>query len=53
MIDRNLTDDNPPLTAVKQLVECAFIAPSGSNIQPWKFIFVDTKEILENQGHLT
>ncbi|MBK5252709.1 MAG: nitroreductase family protein [Peptostreptococcaceae bacterium] len=44
---RSFTDQKPPFTAVKQLVKCASMAPSGSNIQSWEFIFVDDKEILE------
>lgn len=44
---RSFTDRKPPFTAVKQLIKCASMAPSGSNIQPWEFIFVDDEKILE------
>lgn len=44
---RSFTDQRPSFTAVKQLVKCASMAPSGSNIQPWEFIFVDDGEMLK------
>ncbi|MBK5253921.1 MAG: nitroreductase family protein [Peptostreptococcaceae bacterium] len=50
---RSFTDQKPPFLDIKQLVESASMAPSGSNIQPWEFIFVDDYEILKTIKNFT
>lgn len=42
---RNFKPDRLPPEVLKQLVEAARLAPSGSNIQPWRFLVVtDSRE---------
>ena len=42
---RNFKPDPLPTEVLKQLVEAARLAPSGSNLQPWRFLVVtDSQE---------
>lgn len=44
---RNFKQEEVPKEVLLKLVEAARWAPSGSNIQPWYFIIVNNKDILE------
>ena len=44
---RNFKQEEVPKEVLLKLVEAARWAPSGSNIQPWYFIIVNDKDILE------
>ncbi|MBN2190268.1 MAG: nitroreductase family protein [Candidatus Aureabacteria bacterium] len=37
---RNFSGDDVPETDIRKIIECAVMAPSGSNQQPWKFVVV-------------
>lgn len=41
---RKFSPDDVPEVVVEQMLEAARLAPSGSNIQPWRFIVVRDKE---------
>ena len=32
---------------IEKIIECARLSPSACNAQPWKFVVVDNKEIVE------
>lgn len=56
---RSFKPDRLPPEVLKQLVEAARLAPSGSNIQPWRFLVVtDSREkkqlraLAANQGFI-
>lgn len=36
-----------PFDTLKELVDAARLAPSGGNLQPWEFLVVDDKSLLE------
>lgn len=44
-IRRFKTDDPVPPESVLELMEAARLAPSGGNLQPWRFIIVRDKEM--------
>lgn len=44
---RNFKQEEVPREVLLKLVEAARWAPSGSNMQPWYFIIVDNKDILD------
>lgn len=37
-----------PANLIEQLIDCARFAPTARNIQPWEFIVVTEKKVLEN-----
>jgi len=45
---RRFTQDVIPLEILEKLVHAARLAPSGANIQPWEFIIVNDKNLLDN-----
>ena len=44
---RNFKPDSVPDKVVKDILEAARLAPSGSNIQPWRFVIIKSPEIKE------
>ena len=44
---RRFKQDEIPLGILEKLVDAARFAPSGGNIQPWEFIIVNDKELLD------
>ncbi len=44
---RRYTDDPVPEEVVQQLLKAAMSAPSASNQQPWQFIVIDDRKILD------
>lgn len=44
---RAFKDDEVPSCILSELIEAGVCAPSGSNIQPWRFIIVQDKRVLE------
>ena len=44
---RRFKQDEIPLRILEKLVDAARFAPSGGNIQPWEFIIVNDKELLD------
>mgnify|MGYP000898975964 CR=1 FL=1 len=44
---RAFRDDGVPSCVLSELIEAGIWAPSGSNIQPWYFIIVQDKGVLE------
>jgi len=49
---RNYKDEPIPLEAIEQAMECARLAPTARNGQPWLFGVTDNKETLEKLGEL-
>ena len=43
---RAFTNEEIPLTDLKEMIRLASLAPSANNYQPWKFIVVRNKEVL-------
>ena len=42
---------NPiPRGLIEELIDCARLAPSARNVQPWEFVAVTNKETLESLG---
>ncbi|AEC51392.1 putative protein nitroreductase [Pyrococcus sp. NA2] len=44
---RKFKDKQIPLEDLKKILEAGIWAPSGSNIQPWEFILVTEKDMIE------
>ncbi len=44
---RKFENKKVPKEIIKKIIECAIAAPSARNTQPWKFIIIDEKNILE------
>ncbi|MBQ4169081.1 MAG: nitroreductase family protein, partial [Bacteroidales bacterium] len=44
---RSYTDQPVPEDMVETLLRAAMAAPSGMNVQPWHFIVVNTREMLD------
>ena len=42
---RHFRPDNVPDELIKQMLEAARLAPSGSNRQPWRFLVIRDKEV--------
>ncbi len=42
---RHFRPDNVPDELIEQVLEAARLAPSGSNIQPWRFLVIRDKEV--------
>ncbi len=38
---------------IKDIIDCARLAPTANNIQPWEFIVVDNKEIKDQLAEIT
>ena len=49
---RNYKDEAVPLEAIEQAMECARLAPTARNGQPWLFGFTENRETLEKLGEL-
>lgn len=49
---RNYKDEPVPLEAMEQAMECARLAPTARNGQPWLFGVTDNKETLAKLGEL-
>lgn len=43
---RTFTNEEVPLNDLKEMIRLASLAPSANNYQPWKFIVVRNKEVL-------
>jgi nitroreductase len=50
---RKYKDKEIPLNMLKDLVDCARLAPSASNIQPWEFILIRDKKKLKQIAEIT
>ncbi|MGB9642988.1 MAG: nitroreductase family protein [Candidatus Ratteibacteria bacterium] len=44
---RRFQQKQVPFDILKELVEAARLAPSGGNLQPWEFLAIDDKNLLE------
>lgn len=44
---RNFKDDAVPDEEIKFLIDCARYAPSGMNMQPWSFLVIRNKEVIQ------
>lgn len=44
---RNFNPDPVPDQAINDILEAARLAPSGSNIQPWRFVVIRSQEMKE------
>ncbi|MCZ7401844.1 MAG: nitroreductase family protein [Candidatus Methanoperedens sp.] len=44
---RNYKEDPVPDEDIKFLIDCARYAPSGSNMQPWSFLVIQNKEVMQ------
>ncbi|MFH1403401.1 MAG: nitroreductase family protein [Candidatus Altiarchaeota archaeon] len=47
---RGYTQDRIPLDVLDDVLECARLAPTARNVQPWKIIAVTDRRILEKLG---
>ncbi len=45
---RNYKEDPLPDEDIEFLIDCARYAPSGSNMQPWSFLVIQNKEVMQN-----
>lgn len=45
---REFTEDSVPASILRELVKAAMAAPSGRNLQPWKFVIVNNKKLLSD-----
>lgn len=45
---RNFSNKKVPQIEIKKMIEAATYAPSASNLQAWRFIIVDNKDIIQN-----
>ena len=45
---RKYLDKPVPRKLIEKCIESARLAPSAENVQPWRYIVVDDKEILAN-----
>ncbi len=50
---RKFTDDPVPENLIDELLEAARLAPSGSNIQPWRFSVIRSKETKKQLEEVT
>lgn len=46
------TTKSVPSHLIEELIDCARLAPTARNIQPWEFVVVTKKESLKNLGSL-
>ena len=49
---RNYKDENIPEEDIKEMLDCARLAPSANNKQPWKFVAVTDKDLLKKLGDI-
>lgn len=42
---REFSDENVPIEIIKKAIACAGTAPSGANLQPWRFVVVQDADI--------
>ncbi len=42
---RDFSDENVPIEIIEKAIACAGTAPSGANLQPWRFVVVQNVEI--------
>jgi len=49
---RKFTGEAVPADIIKELVECAGQAPSGHNLQPWRFIAVTNRRVIGRMNDL-
>jgi len=49
---RTFTSQTVPRNLVEELIDCARLAPSARNVQPWEFIVITDKGILQELGSL-
>ncbi len=45
---RNYTDETVTEQEIKTLLKAAFSAPTAVNIQPWEFVVINEREVLDN-----
>lgn len=50
---RKFKKDPVPDEVIEQLLEAARLAPSGSNIQPWRFVVVTSDEVKKKMDEVT
>ena len=49
---RHFHPDEVPDELIKQMLEAARLAPSGSNIQPWRFLVIKDNEVKKELCHI-
>lgn len=47
---RKFTPDPIPEEHLRQIVDCARLAPSGSNAQPWHFLVIRNRDVLQRMS---
>lgn len=47
---RSYAEKSVPMELIEKVIDAARFAPSGANLQPWKFIIIDDKEIKKAIG---
>ncbi|HQF41619.1 MAG TPA: nitroreductase family protein [Ignavibacteriaceae bacterium] len=48
---RTFTDEKVPIEDIKEIIRRAGLAPSINNSQPWKFIAITNKDIIDQMGN--
>lgn len=49
---RTFNAKSVPRRLIEELIDCARFAPTARNVQPWEFVVVTKKEMLEELGSL-
>ncbi|MCK4927099.1 MAG: nitroreductase family protein, partial [Candidatus Aenigmarchaeota archaeon] len=49
---RNYQTAEIPKEILEELIDCARLAPTARNTQPWEFIIIKDKDTLDNIGKL-
>ncbi|QKK00494.1 MAG: hypothetical protein HND40_13405 [Ignavibacteriota bacterium] len=49
---RMFTDEKIPIEDIKEVIRRAGLAPSINNSQPWKFIAITNKDIIDKMGKI-
>lgn len=50
---RKFSKDSVPKEIIEDIIDCARLAPSARNIQPWEFIVVTDKKMLNKLAEIT
>ncbi len=49
---RKFKSDLPPKEILEELIEAAIAAPSAGNMQPWRFVIVQKREVIQCAAHI-
>ena len=49
---RDFNKKQVPRNLIEELIDCARLAPTARNVQPWEFVVITKKDTLQNLGSL-